>query len=262
MIVLCVRVYTACLIHSPSIEGYGANGDVPLVVRAGYLHPSPYQGSNGACMADEIETAPRGRAKRTTFVDEETWTKFGEFKAAITGRKGENSVRQLLSAPGVSALHDVLLPDPVGVTQLDHLVRALDSILVIETKAYGGYVTGTPDSAEWLQHLAAGEQRYVFQNPLRQNRRHCLAVEATLAGLDVPVAGVIVSAGSATFCDALQRSVVPLARLGEVFRPATQRCQLRQLDIAWQRLIRVAAAAESRREEHVDSVRQRRGLRA
>jgi hypothetical protein len=48
------------------------------------------------------------------------------------------------------------LPDLLGVTQLDHLVRASDSILVIETKTYGRYIVGSLDSAQWAQHLAAG----------------------------------------------------------------------------------------------------------
>ena len=212
-------------------------------------------------MADENQAALRRRSRRTTFVDEDTWTKFGKFKAAITGRKGEISVARSLSTLGVPALHDVLLPDLLGVTQLDHLARAPDYILVIETKTYGGYIVGSLHSAEWVQHLAAGERRHVFQNPIRQNHRHCRAVETALAGLNVPIAGIIVSAGSAIFCDELQGSVVPLPRLGEVFCPAFQcRHDPRHLDIAWQRLIRVTADAESRREEHLDLVRGRRSF--
>jgi hypothetical protein len=134
-------------------------------------------------MADNKETATRSRSKRTTFVSEATWEKFGAFKAGIIGRKGESAVARVLSALGVPALHDVLLPDLLGVTQLDHLARAPDAILVIETKTYGGYITGLLDSAEWVQHLVAGEIRYAFQNPVHQNYRHCRAVEAALAGV-------------------------------------------------------------------------------
>jgi hypothetical protein len=210
-------------------------------------------------MADNKETATRSRSKRTTFVSEATWEKFGAFKAGIIGRKGESAVARVLSALGVPALHDVLLPDLLGVTQLDHLARAPDAILVIETKTYGGYITGLLDSAEWVQHLVAGEIRYAFQNPVHQNYRHCRAVEAALAGLDVLVVGIIVSAGTATFCEALLGSVVPLSRLGEVFRPSARRHHNPlHLDIAWERLSGVLAEAEPRREEHRDSLRHRR----
>lgn len=208
---------------------------------------------------DKDETATRIRPKRTDFVSEATWEKFGAFKAGIIGRKGESAVARVLSALGVPVLHDVLLLDLLGVTQLDHLVRAPDAILVIETKTYGGHITGSLDGAEWVQHLAAGEVRHVFQNPVHQNFRHCRAVEAASAGLDVPVAGIIVSAGSATFCAALESGVVPLLRLGEVFRPAPRRRHdPRHLDMAWQRLSRAAADGEPRREEHRDLLRQRR----
>lgn len=112
-----------------------------------------------------------------------------------------------------------------------------------------------------MQHLAAGETRHGFQNPVRQNHRHCRAVEAALAGLEVQVIGVIVSAGSATFCEALAGAVVPLRRLGEVLRPLPRRRHdPMHLAIAWQRLVDVAADAESRREEHRDALRQRRSV--
>ena len=119
-------------------------------------------------MADESIAAMRGRAKRTTYVAEETWTKFCEFKAAIIGRKGENAVARTLAALGIPALHDVLLPDLLGITQLDHVVRAADAILVIETKTYGGHIAGSLHSSEWVQHLAAGETQHAFQNPVHQ----------------------------------------------------------------------------------------------
>lgn len=210
-------------------------------------------------MLDDGETSTRRRSRRTTSVDEETWAKFGAFKAAITGRKGESAVARSLRELGLPALHDVLLPAALGVTQLDHLVHAADAILVIETKTYGGHITGSVTSAEWVQHLAAGEIRHGFQNPLHQNHRHCRAVEAALTGLKVPVAGIIVSAGAATFCDELQGRVVPLGRLAQVFRSAPRRrTDPGHLAVAWHRLVGATEAAESRREEHREAVRRRR----
>jgi restriction system protein len=210
-------------------------------------------------MVDKDEATTRSRPKRTTFVSEATWEKFGEFKAGIIGRKGEGAVARVLSALAVPALHDILLPDLLGVTQLDHLVCAPDAIFVIETKTYGGHITGSLDGAEWVQHLAAGETRHSFQNPVRQNHRHCRAVAAALAGLDVQVVGVVVSAGSATFCAELAGAVVPLPRLSEVLRSLPKRRHdPAQLDDAWRRLVGVAADAESRREEHRDALHQRR----
>jgi hypothetical protein len=210
-------------------------------------------------MVNDDGTTTRARAKRRTYVDERTWAAFGEFKAGIIGRKGESAVARALGDLGVPALHDVLLADLMGLTQVDHLVRARDAIVVIETKTYGGHITGAVDRSEWVQHFADDETRHAFQNPAYQNHRHCRAVEAVLAGLDVPITGYVVFAGSATFCDELQGAVVPIAHLAGLFRAAPPRaCNALHLERAWERLIVAAAAGEPRREEHREAVRLRR----
>ena len=58
----------------------------------------------------------------------------------LRGLLGEWRVARLLRLHGLEARHDVLLPRPDGTgwTQIDHLVRLPDRILVIETKNLGG----------------------------------------------------------------------------------------------------------------------------
>jgi len=149
----------------------------------------------------------------------------------------------------------------LGVTQIDHLVCHPQAIWVIETKTYGGHITGSMDAAQWVQHLNGGETQNAFQNPVHQNHRHCRAVRALLSGLEVPVLGVIVSAGSATFSAELQGDVILLPDLAGLLCTAPEHAgeplQL-QLIVAWQRLCIVAAQAEPRREEHGAAMRQRR----
>src|ERR1700710_2417277 len=99
------------------------------------------------------ETTARSRKRRTTFVDERTWSVFSEFKAGIIGRKGETAVVREVRALGFPALHDAILADLFGLTQIDHLVKGPDAIIVIETKTFGGHITGSPNSDEWVQHL-------------------------------------------------------------------------------------------------------------
>jgi Nuclease-related domain len=210
-------------------------------------------------MADREGSACRGQRKRTTFVDERTWAAFAEFKAGITGRKGESAVARELARLGRPALHDAILVDANGVTQIDHVVRDVDAIIVIETKTYAGDIIGMPEDREWMQHLADGEIRHSFQNPIRQNHRHCRAVENVLAGLNVPIAGYVVSAGSAHFSDNLQTLVVPIDRIAELFRGQPRRLtDPAQLDRAWGRLVQAVSAGEARREEHQGVLRQRR----
>lgn len=133
-------------------------------------------------------------------------------KAELKGRRGEDAVIVALARLGLPALHDVVLPDARGLTQVDHLVRLPGELLVLETKTYAGLVTGTVRDREWVQHLRGGMVRTTFQNPLLQNHRHVEAVRC-MAGAGVPVRGVIVSAGKARFSPELEGAVVLVAEL-------------------------------------------------
>lgn len=110
-------------------------------------------------------------------------------KAELKGRRGEDAVIVALARLGLPALHDVVLPDARGLTQVDHLVRLPGVLLVLETKTYAGLVTGSVRDREWVQHLRGGMVRTTFQNPLLQNHRHVEAVRWTV-GAGVPVRGV------------------------------------------------------------------------
>lgn len=80
-----------------------------------------------------------------------------DLKATLIGRKGEAGVGVALARLRLPTLHDVVLEDDLGVTQIDHLVRARDEIVVIETKIYVGVITGGLDDREWMQRLDSGE---------------------------------------------------------------------------------------------------------
>ena len=54
---------------------------------------------------------------------------------------------------------------------------AQDQIVLM---GYGELPDELADNLE--QHLAAGETRHSFQNPVRQNHRHCRAVAAAIPG--------------------------------------------------------------------------------
>ena len=124
-------------------------------------------------------------------------------------------------------------------------------MLVIETKTYRGHIAGHPAGEEWVQHLSDGTTSHTLRNPVWQNRRHCRAVEGVLAGLGVPVAGYVVSAGLATFADDLAGLVVPLAQVRCLFLGNPDRCTPAELlDVAWGRLVQAAALHDGRRDEH------------
>ena len=206
---------------------------------------------------------PAGNRRRTNLVSDDEWQTFREIKAGITGQKGETEVARQLALLGAPALHDVILEDSRSLTQIDHLVLGLDAILVLETKTYAGFIAGGLDSQRWTQYLAGGTTRSDFQNPVRQNYRHCSAASEIIGDASVHVRGYVVSAGKAKFSDGLIGTVVPVDSLSDVFLPSDgPRVDQNALRQAWERLTVAAQAGESRREEHLSSVRARQGRAA
>lgn len=194
-----------------------------------------------------------GEPRREPGVDGQTLDTFRSFKAVIQGRKGEAAVAALLSDHGLDALHDVILPDDAGLTQIDHLVCSAGAVIVLETKTYGGLITGDPHDATWCQLLRDGSVHTMFQNPMRQNFRHAQAVCRLLdrAGLVVPVRSYLVSAGSARFVPELEPVVVTLPRLARLcLRPSSAPADPFALVQGWSMLAQIAAAHEGQREVH------------
>ena len=185
-------------------------------------------------------------------------------RAEVKGRRGEAAVAGVLARAGFPALHDVIVRDAWGLTQVDHLVRLADGIAVLETKSFAGTVTGHVGDRRWVQELRGGRVRTGFRNPVTQNERHVRAVRR-VAGSGVPVCGLVVSAGSARFCGELEGAVVGLDGLAVRLRagPAVA-CDVRRLDAAWRALMVAAARSRTLRSAHlrqVQRVRRRAGAR-
>lgn len=179
-------------------------------------------------------------------------------KAELKGRKGEAAVAEVLARAGLPALHDVIVRDDWGLTQVDHLVRLPHRIAVLETKAFGGTVTGHVWHRRWVQDFRGGRVRTAFQNPVLQNHRHVRAVRR-VAGAGVGVHGLVVSAGAARFCGDLERAVVRLDGLPARLREGpTMACDVRRLDAAWRLLTVAAGRSAELRAAHLRQVRQRR----
>ena len=208
-------------------------------------------------------TPPVSKRRRTNLVTDEEWQAFQEVKAGITGQKGETAVARQLALLGAPALHDVILADRSGLTQIDHLVLGPDAILVLETKTYAGFIEGDLDRQQWTQHLAQGTTRTNFRNPIRQNHRHRIATLEIVGNPDVLVRGYVVSAGKARFCDTLVGIVVDLPNLSSILMPDDRRqADQTALRMAWERLRAAAQAGEARRAAHLAGVRAKHGIAA
>ncbi|MDT8375399.1 MAG: nuclease-related domain-containing protein [Mariprofundaceae bacterium] len=117
---------------------------------------------------------------------------FKLYRPIITGWFGERKVRNILDGldpKKYRCFHDVLLPIDGETTQIDHILFAGDRCFVIETKAHDGWIFGSTHDKTWTQMLNK-HSKFRFQNPIRQNYKHTLAVRNFVEGLTVT--GIVV----------------------------------------------------------------------
>ncbi len=83
-----------------------------------------------------------------------------------------------------------------GTTQIDHILLSRFGVFVIETKDYTGWIFGSATDLQWTQVLH--KRKFVFQNPILQNRRHVQAVSALLDFLPAgSIRSIVVFVGDA-----------------------------------------------------------------
>jgi len=107
------------------------------------------------------------------------WIGEGRVRAVLDGLDGDKYIH----------FHDVLLPIDGETTQIDHVLIVGDTCFVIETKAYAGWIFGNANAKQWTQ-MFNKRSKFQFQNPIRQNYKHILAIKPFLEGLKV--VGVVV----------------------------------------------------------------------
>jgi hypothetical protein len=96
-------------------------------------------------------------------------------------------------------------------------------------------------------------------NGVAQNRAHVAAVERAIGDREVPVWGLVVSAGHARFAPALRAHVVPAAALAGVLRDGARgdHGDLEKIDRAWAVLGREATRSPERQAGHIAWLRSR-----
>ena len=74
---------------------------------------------------------------------------------------------------------NIIVPDERGTTEVDVILVGNSGVFVIELKHYNAWIFGTEDDEKWTARYVNGS-RHQFQNPLRQNHRHIMALSAQL----------------------------------------------------------------------------------
>lgn len=102
--------------------------------------------------------------------------------------------------------NDIIVPDTVGSTQIDHAVLSRYGIFVIEVKNYSGWIFGKEKDPQWTQVIRKTKNR--FQNPLRQNYRHIKALSDFLKLEEIYFYSVVFFIGDSVFKTKMPSNVI------------------------------------------------------
>jgi hypothetical protein len=178
------------------------------------------------------------------------------------GAQGEALVARELAQLGLPALHNVVLCGAGWSVELDHVVRVLSGIVILETKTLAGRVTGALDAPMWTRCQANGVEVGKLVNPVLQNEAHVRALAGFLEDPRVAVCGYVVAAGRASFAPGIADAVVLIRDLGWVLSLPVGESDARALQAAWRRLEHEAAKSPARRVPHEVCARRRRRERS
>ena len=94
-------------------------------------------------------------------------------------------------------MNNITIPVEDGTTQVDHILVSRYGVFVIESKHYSGWIFANLGK-QWTQVLY--KKKTKFQNPVRQNYKHVLAVAKILDFLSPEhIQSVVVFTGNAVF---------------------------------------------------------------
>lgn len=116
------------------------------------------------------------------------------------GERGETLIKSfLLDLPTdqYKTFHNVILATPDGSTQIDHVIISIYGVFVIETKNMTGWIFGAKDQSRWTQIIF--QEKFRFQNPLRQNYKHTLSLAKALNIPHDHAFSVVAFVGDCTF---------------------------------------------------------------
>lgn len=103
------------------------------------------------------------------------------FSPEHLGYLGERKVSSILSKlpeDDYKIINNLLIKSGNQTTQIDHVVVSKYGIFVIETKNYSGWIQGYENSEYWIKNMYG--YKYKFYNPIKQNKRHIVALSNEL----------------------------------------------------------------------------------
>lgn len=103
------------------------------------------------------------------------------FYKQIVGWFGEHWTRKALNRLPKSkykTINNLFIEVNGSTHQIDHIIVSPYGVFSIETKQYNGFITGKKYDKKWVRY--AGNKKYYYINPIRQNYGHCKALSELL----------------------------------------------------------------------------------
>lgn len=189
---------------------------------------------------------------------------FGLWRFPSFQNSGEGLVARVLLGhlpqPDYHLMNHVTLNMDGGTTQIDHILLSRFGVFVIETKDYSGWIFGSESDAKWTSvHF---RRKYKFQNPLRQNYKHLLAVRSQLEFVPPEaIKSIVVFSGNAQFKTYVPPSVVHIDELIDFVKAhSVELLSLKRMQYAVGKLETVRLALSKQTDvDHVENLRSRFG---
>lgn len=148
----------------------------------------------------------------------------GRYRSYSLRNSGEallaSTLSRNFSAPDFHLMNNVTLQVKDGTTQVDHILVSRFGIFVIETKNYKGWIFAGAKNRSWTQVIF--KRKFTFQNPIHQNYKHVLAVQALLDFIpSEAVRSAVVFTGKAEFKTEVPEGVFSLRGFIEHVRNST-----------------------------------------
>ena len=130
--------------------------------------------------------------------------------------KVERRLRLFINKEDV-ILENLLLPDGSGTTEIDKVIISKKGILCVESKFWGGYISGG-DTGDWTQttYYDGVKKQRKLHNPVIQNQGHIKALDK-IFNADYPIFNVVFLVGF-TKCSVKSDYVFDAKRFAEFYK--------------------------------------------
>jgi len=149
----------------------------------------------------------------------------------------------------------ILVTADGGTTQIDHVIVSRYGIFVIETKNMKGWIFGSEHDACWTQVNFGRKDR--FQNPIRQNHRHCLAIAEKLGVDRETVHSVVFFIGDCRFQTEIPNGVLTHGLCGYIRRYGLRCFVDEEVERFEARLREIKQYSRFTKADHIHSLRER-----